>query len=98
MIIDELDLVGIAIPELKDDSPRPIGINRQIACSAAFELVQSDAAQGRERAQRRGGIQFHQPLPGEGLIQSPKPYFPSFDELPGRGAFDGADHTLTILY
>src|SRR5690606_2962534 len=73
MIVDNLHLVGVSLLEPEDDPPGTVHPDRPETRAVAAQLMQTDAAQGRERLQGGRRIQLRQTLPGKALVQSTEP-------------------------
>jgi hypothetical protein len=54
-----VDFVGIAIPELEENSPSPIHVDRPEGAQITLQLVQSDTVELPERVTRRGSTLTH---------------------------------------
>jgi hypothetical protein len=60
VIVDDLHVVGVAFPELETNTPTLVDRHRPLSFAVAFELVQPDAPQGAEIAERLGDVQSKQ--------------------------------------
>ena len=56
MIIDDLDLEGVAVAELEADPPRAVDRHGPLLPAGAFQLVKPDAFQGAQILQPLRGI------------------------------------------
>jgi hypothetical protein len=54
--VGNVDLVGIAIPELEENSPSPIHVDRPEGAQITLQLVQSGTVELPERVKRRGSM------------------------------------------
>src|SRR6185437_1774209 len=60
MIIDNFDAVSVAAAKLETDSPSCIYGHYPVAVASTLQLVQPDASERTEVAQRLGGVQSQQ--------------------------------------
>ena len=73
MVIDDLDLVGVARPKLEANPPGPVHRHRPLAGPSPLELVQPDALERAQVAERGGGVERQQQVNGGGVVQAAKP-------------------------
>ena len=73
MIIDDLDVVGVALAERKADPPGSVHGHGPSALAAALELVQPDALERAQVLERLGDIERQEKV-GSGVeIQAAEP-------------------------
>jgi hypothetical protein len=72
MVVDNLDIVCITLPELEADTPPCIDGHRPLSPAISFEFMQPDALEWTDILQRLGNVQGCQQFAGDLEIQSPK--------------------------
>src|SRR5713101_5513062 len=72
VIVDELDVVGIALTEFETDTPSLIHGHGPLSIALSLEPMQANAAERAEIAQRLGDVQSQQQIDGNLDIQSAK--------------------------
>ena len=68
MIINKLDIPGMAIPELEGDPPRSAGRNRPLASTIATQAVQPHGFQAGQVIEPLGLVEQPQAPPRQGRI------------------------------
>ena len=98
MIVDDLDVLRIAFPELEADPPALVHRHRPLTFSSTFEFVQADTLQWTQILKCVRDVQRQQQLNGSVVIESTELVwvftFPDFSA--GRVA-PGLDHGRNIL-
>src|SRR5260370_42661608 len=98
MIIDDLDLVGVALAKFETNSPSRIHGHRPLAPALTLKLVQADALKRTEVVQSLGYVERQQQVVC-GLEIKPTKLVRSFafPDLAGRGIAPRPDHGINIL-
>ena len=85
MIIDNLDIVGIALAELETDPPQPVYGHGPLSFAVAFELVKPHALEWAQIVERLGDIQRQEQIDGGFSIMFAKLLRPAaFPDLAAR--------------
>lgn len=98
MIVDDLDIEGVALIELEADAPPRIDRHRPLPFPAALELVQTNTLERAEIVQAFGHIQCQQKI-NDGLEIQPAELIGliSLPDLARRCASLRPDHGSNIL-
>src|SRR5690606_3612534 len=96
-VVDNLDVICVAVLETKDDTPGTIDRDRPESLPVTLQLMQPNALQRRYRRELRCGVQFREALEGAFHIQTGERRAAFGHELPRGGSLDRSDHTESVL-
>jgi hypothetical protein len=98
VIIDDLDVVGIALAKFEADTPALVDRHRPLSPPVTFELVKADASQRTQIVERFGDVQRQQKINGGFEIQAAELVWPlAVSDLAGRRISPRPDHGINIL-
>ena len=72
MVVNDLDVVGVALPEREANAPTRVYGHRPLAGPVSFELVKPDALERAQVLQSRGNVQRQQQVCRRREIQAAK--------------------------
>jgi hypothetical protein len=72
VVVNDLYVVGVALPEYKANTPTCVHGHRPLAFAVSLELVQSDAFKWTQVLQGAGDVQCRQQIQRSGKIQAAK--------------------------
>src|SRR5690348_7222057 len=98
VVIDNFDVVCVALAKLETDAPALVHGHRPLIFSTAFELVETNAPQRAQIAQRLRRVQRQQQIDGRLEVQPAKLVRSlAVPDLAGRGIPPRPDHGRNIL-
>src|SRR5262245_54448083 len=98
VIVNDLDIVGIALSERKTDTPARVHSHRPLSCSVPLKLVKPNASERTEVLEGLGDIQGQQQVHCQGKIQAAKLVGPfTFPYSAACGMAPRPDHGRNVL-
>jgi hypothetical protein len=98
VVVGDLDFVCVALAEFKADAPSLIDGHRPLVPALTLELVEPDAFERAEIAQRFGNVQRQQQVHCRAEVQPAKLVRPfAFPDLAGHGIPPRPDHGINVL-
>jgi hypothetical protein len=97
MVIDNLDIQGIAAIPLETDSPAVIDANAPLAGAVAFQGFQAIAGRGAKKFQRGRGAELRQFALGDAADGDPATRAAAGKEGLGVFVAEGSDHAVYCI-
>jgi hypothetical protein len=96
VVVDDLDIVGIASLPSEADAPLVVDANAVLAPAVALERLPLIAGRGRQVLENSSAVQIEQ-LPASRPLDGPEPpNRPVVEQFLHALVLEGPDHTLTI--
>jgi hypothetical protein len=92
VIIHDLYIPGVSVPELESDPPRPAGRDCPLTCTRTAEAVKAHRRQPRQVFEALGFIEQSQPSPGQGFIEAGEAPLPFLRKTLRGPVGPGLDH------
>jgi hypothetical protein len=97
VVIDNLDVVRVSVPEPKANAPRPIDPNTPLALSIALQRMQANALERADVIESPSGIQDREKVHSRFDIKPSGPGLAALEQPPGRRISPGPYHRTKLL-